>query len=117
MEKLDGILIATTNLTENLDPAFERRFLFKIKFDNPEANARMHIWEDMIPEIKDIENHDQIVESYAFSGGQIENIARKCKIESILNGKAPDFDMLKTFCDEEILVKERLHVAGFRNAS
>ena len=117
MEKLDGILIATTNLTENLDPAFERRFLFKIKFDNPEANARMHIWQDMIPEIKDIENHERIVESYAFSGGQIENIARKCKIESILNGKAPDFDMLKTFCDEENLVKERSHVAGFRNAS
>lgn len=117
MEKLDGILIATTNLTENLDPAFERRFLFKIKFDKPEANARMHIWEDMIPEIKDIENHDRIVGSYAFSGGQIENIARKCKIESILNGKAPDFDMLKTFCDEENLVKERSRVAGFRNAS
>ena len=27
MEKLDGILIATTNLTTNLDKAFERRFL------------------------------------------------------------------------------------------
>ena len=26
MEKLDGILIATTNLADNLDKAFERRF-------------------------------------------------------------------------------------------
>ena len=33
MEKLDGILIATTNLTQNLDKAFERRFLYKIKFN------------------------------------------------------------------------------------
>lgn len=31
MEKLDGILVATTNLASNLDSAFERRFLFKIK--------------------------------------------------------------------------------------
>ena len=31
MEKLDGILIATTNLTTNLDNAFERRFLYKIR--------------------------------------------------------------------------------------
>ena len=30
IENLEGILIATTNLTSNLDSAFERRFLFKI---------------------------------------------------------------------------------------
>ena len=29
METLDGIMIATTNLTSNLDKAFERRFLYK----------------------------------------------------------------------------------------
>ena len=27
IEQLDGILIATTNLAENMDKAFERRFL------------------------------------------------------------------------------------------
>ena len=30
METLEGIMIATTNLTSNLDKAFERRFLYKI---------------------------------------------------------------------------------------
>jgi SpoVK/Ycf46/Vps4 family AAA+-type ATPase len=30
LENLKGILIATTNLTDNLDKAFERRFLYKI---------------------------------------------------------------------------------------
>jgi hypothetical protein len=30
MENLDGIMIATTNLTQNLDKTFERRFLYKI---------------------------------------------------------------------------------------
>lgn len=33
MEQLDGIMIATTNLTQNLDRAFERRFLYKIEFE------------------------------------------------------------------------------------
>ena len=117
MERLNGILIATTNLTENLDSAFERRFLFKLRFNNPDANARLHIWESMIPEITSIANHLQLVERYPFSGGQIENIARKCKIESVISGKALDFDMLKTFCDEESLVKERFRMAGFKNAS
>ena len=33
MEDLQGIMIATTNLSENFDKAFERRFLYKVKFD------------------------------------------------------------------------------------
>ena len=36
---LEGIMIATTNLLGNLDPAFERRFLFKIRFNKPGAGA------------------------------------------------------------------------------
>ena len=39
METLDGIMIATTNLQENMDKAFERRFLYKIKFDRPTEEA------------------------------------------------------------------------------
>ena len=109
MEQLDGIL------TDNLDSAFERRFLFKVMFSNPDANARLSIWHDLLPEAKGIKNLKQIVDDYPFSGGQIENIARKCKIEYILEGKTPDFDMLKSFCDEEVLIKTRTHVAGFRN--
>ena len=35
IENLDGILIATTNLTSNLDRAFERRFLYKVEFHKP----------------------------------------------------------------------------------
>ena len=44
MENLEGILIASTNLTDNLDPAFERRFLFKIQFENPSVEAKKAIW-------------------------------------------------------------------------
>ncbi|MBM3185320.1 MAG: AAA family ATPase, partial [Bacteroidetes bacterium] len=35
LENFKGIFIATTNLAENLDKAFDRRFLFKIKFQKP----------------------------------------------------------------------------------
>jgi len=47
MENLDGILIATTNLTKNMDTAFERRFLYKITFNKPEKEVRHHIWKSM----------------------------------------------------------------------
>ena len=44
LENLRGIFIATTNLAENMDAAFERRFLFKIKFENPSEEAKAAIW-------------------------------------------------------------------------
>ncbi|MCM1319124.1 MAG: hypothetical protein NC217_01935 [Muribaculaceae bacterium] len=40
MERLDGIFIATTKLADNLDKAFERRFLFKIRFDKPTVEVK-----------------------------------------------------------------------------
>ena len=39
IEDFSGILIATTNLTTNLDPAFDRRFLYKIRFNKPELET------------------------------------------------------------------------------
>ena len=117
MEKLNGILIATTNLTCNLDDAFERRFLFKVEFHAPEASVRKDIWRTMIPQIDD-DTAMQLAIRYNFSGGQIENIARKSQIANILDGLNPDFETLSTFCDEEILSKHRNTrntVIGFQN--
>ena len=116
MEKLNGILIATTNLTCNLDSAFERRFLFKVEFHAPEASVRKDIWCTMIPQLDD-DTALRLATHYDFSGGQIENIARKSQIESILEGTTPDFEMLKIFCDEECMAKPRQAIVGFRNVS
>ena len=114
MEKLNGILIATTNLTCNLDSAFERRFLFKVKFHAPEASVRKDIWRTMIPQLDD-DTALQLAMRYNFSGGQIENIARKSQIENILEGTTPDFNTLRAFCDEECLAKPQSKIVGFRN--
>lgn len=116
MEKLNGILIATTNLTCNLDSAFERRFLFKVEFHAPEATVRKDIWRTMIPQLTD-DDALKLASCYNFSGGQIENIARKSQIECILEGTTPSFDTLRTFCDEECLAKRKAPTAiiGFRN--
>lgn len=100
MESLDGILIATTNLTDNLDKAFERRFLYKIKFGRPSKEARAKIWASMIPELSEDEALS-LSENYDLSGGQIENICRKRTVQSILNGVDPTFEEVKAFCDDE----------------
>ena len=98
MEDLDGIMIATTNLTENLDSAFERRFLYKIMFEKPDAAVRQKIWQQMIPELK-ADDAAVLAAHYDFSGGQIENIARKHAINSILYGDSAEvLPILEGYC-------------------
>ena len=103
MEQLDGIMIATTNLQENMDKAFERRFLYKIKFDKPTEEARASIWHSMIPDLSELDVHT-LASKYDFSGGQIENIARHYAIDNILHGQSEDvLSMLIRHCDNERL--------------
>ena len=102
MEQLDGIMIATTNLTQNLDKAFDRRFIYKIEFARPSVEAKRSIWQSMIPTLTP-SLADQLAEEYDFSGGQIENIARKCTVELILNGEEPSLEKLHAMCRAEQL--------------
>jgi SpoVK/Ycf46/Vps4 family AAA+-type ATPase len=104
MENLDGIMIATTNLTQNLDKAFERRFLYKIEFAKPSVQAKQSIWQAMIPELND-DDSKTLASSYDFSGGQIENVARKRTVESIISGSEPSFETIRSYCDCEQLSK------------
>jgi SpoVK/Ycf46/Vps4 family AAA+-type ATPase len=113
METLDGIMIATTNLQQNLDTAFERRFLYKIKFEKPTEEARAHIWHEMIPDLSNMDVQT-LASKYDFSGGQIENIARHYMIDSILHGKSEDaLSMLIAHCDNERIDEKSVKKIGF----
>ena len=108
METLDGIMIATTNLEENFDSAFERRFLYKIKFDKPDAAVRQKIWQLMIPELTD-DDAKQLASTFDFSGGQIENIARKHSINMVLYGEQANLlDTLMEYCAAEKISSKRI---------
>ena len=113
MENLDGIMIATTNLQQNLDKAFERRFLYKIKFEKPTSEARANIWRTMIPELEETEI-STLAGKYDFSGGQIENVARHYAISTILHGSdGVRLEQLMGFCDGERLDSNGQRTIGF----
>lgn len=112
MEKLDGIMIATTNLCDNLDKAFERRFLFKIKFEKPEPFERSKIWKDKINWLSE-EEAETVAAEYEFSGGEIDNIVRKCEIEEIISGNIPDFAKIEELCKVEKFSSEKERHIGF----
>ncbi len=104
MDNLDGILIATTNLTCNLDSAFDRRFLFKVQFKNPETEVKAKIWWTMLKRISESDALT-LAKRYDFSGGQIENIARKQSIDYVLYGKETTLEDLDRYCKAELLDK------------
>ena len=113
METLDGIMIATTNLEQSLDSAFERRFIYKVRFDRPDIVQRKKIWLSMLPTLSD-DMALQLATLYDFSGGQIENIVRKCDVESILYGESSvDADKIQRFCQEETILKNNISRIGF----
>ena len=113
METLDGILIATTNLAQNMDKAFERRFLYKIEFEKPTIETRMSMWHEMIPVLKEEETRI-LANKYDFSGGQIENIARHYTIANILHGESDNvIDSLSAYCDSERLNAKETRKIGF----
>ena len=112
MEQLDGILIATTNLADNLDHAFERRFLFKIRFDKPTIEAKTNIWMNKLPSLSKDDAHT-LASNYDFSGGQIENITRKVLMQEIINDIKPSINGLITICNEEKMSKNNTRRIGF----
>ena len=114
MENLDGIMIATTNLADNFDKAFERRFIYKVRFEQPSVEAKTFIWKS---QLNDLEETDaaSLARSYDFSGGQIENVARKAFVEKLLFSKEIGIARVVELCEEEKLDKECSRRAiGFR---
>ncbi|MDE6077172.1 MAG: ATP-binding protein, partial [Muribaculaceae bacterium] len=112
MEKLDGILIATTNLTGNLDKAFDRRFLFKIEFKRPDKEVRKSIWQSLMPDLNS-DYASVLAGEFDLSGGQIENVARKSSIEYIISGNEVSLSQMRTFCLEERLNRCTHNRIGF----
>ncbi|MDE6581460.1 MAG: ATP-binding protein, partial [Duncaniella sp.] len=113
MEALDGIMIATTNLTTNLDKAFERRFLYKIRFDKPTTESRACIWQTMLRGLSDTDAAT-LARSFDLSGGEIENIARKHSVNAILSGKDEiDIEALIECCHNERLNNTSRSRIGF----
>ena len=78
IERFDGILIATTNLLENLDKAFSRRFNYKIEFVKPNKTQRLDLWKKLLPSSLPFDKDFDIEElaKYELTGGQIELVIK-----------------------------------------
>ena len=112
LENFDGIFIATTNLADNLDTAFERRFLFKVEFHKPEIEVKAKIWKAKLKKFK-FSDCVELAEKYNFTGGQINNIVRKCEMAEVIENTKITLKTISNFCDEETISKKWNSKIGF----
>ncbi|MGN0342469.1 MAG: ATP-binding protein [Roseburia sp.] len=77
LEEYQGIIILATNLLQNFDQAFCRRFQFIVEFPFPDERRRLEIWQKVFPEElpKEELDYPYLAEEFVLSGSQIKNIA------------------------------------------
>ena len=112
LENFDGILFATSNLVANLDSAFEHRFLFKVKYENPSTENAAKIWRSKLPILSENEAL-QLASQFSNSGGEMENIARKSIMDEIIFGTKPNFERILSFCENEKWNSKPKNTIGF----
>lgn len=75
IERFPGIVIMTTNVIENLDKAFYRRFRYMLHFESPKQTDRAKLWKLLIPRETPIEGKIDfdLLSTHEMTGGSIKN--------------------------------------------
>lgn len=83
IEDFPGMIILATNLKDNLDEAFFRRFQSILNFPMPDQQLRQRLWQQMIPEewLKET-NPDFLYKASdaKLSGGSMVNVVQRCSL-------------------------------------
>jgi len=86
MERFEGIAIMATNLPAMLDEALDRRILVKVRFPEPDIDARIEIWRRHLPDsapLSDDVNVEQLANRFDLTGGLIKNAVLAAVAESV----------------------------------
>ncbi len=76
LERFEGLAVLSTNLRQNIDPAFMRRLEFVVDFDEPTRDERLALWRGHIPEqapLADDVDLPELAARYPIVGGLIRN--------------------------------------------
>ncbi len=82
IEDFPGMAILATNLKENIDQAFFRRFQSALYFPMPDEAMRLKLWRQMLP--KEWHTDEELLYTaagYTLSGGSIVNAVQNCAIK------------------------------------
>lgn len=82
LEHYQGIILVTTNLSDNIDKAFQRRMDIVIPFLQPQMEQRRAIFQLHLPADHQIEDHflEKAANYCNLTGGQIRNICQHASL-------------------------------------
>ncbi len=86
IEDFPGVVILASNLKENIDEAFTRRFQSMVAFSMPEVEERYTLWEQSFSTKLPLDPTIDlwtIAEKYEVSGGVMINVVRKATLRAV----------------------------------
>lgn len=87
LENFPGLVVMSTNLESNIDPAFTRRFNCALFFPRPDRRERERLWLDALgPKMTIAAGDWESVLDCELSGGQIANIALRLGLAALRGG-------------------------------
>ncbi len=92
IETFDGIAILASNLRENIDDAFARRFESIIYFPMPRPEERLQLWRQGFSVKARLDQQldlDAIAREHVLSGGAIMNAIRFASLQALKGGGRP----------------------------
>jgi AAA+ superfamily predicted ATPase/catechol 2,3-dioxygenase-like lactoylglutathione lyase family enzyme len=92
IETFDGISILASNLRENIDDAFARRFESIIYFPMPRPEERLRLWRQGVSPKAQLDRSvdlDWIAREHTLTGGAIMNVIRYASLQSLKDGGRP----------------------------
>jgi ATP-dependent 26S proteasome regulatory subunit len=105
LEDFEGIFMATTNLADHLDGAFDRRLLYKVEFKKPEDHVRLEILQNAFPKLDD-DLLIHINQDFPLTGGQIANIKKKILVKELLESNLDLEPALYSLCEDEFSLRK-----------
>lgn len=110
LEQFDGILVATTNMKELLDGAYNRRFTYKLDLPAPDRTLRRKLWESHLPArmVSSSVDLDQLAE-LDLTGGEIRLVLEQA-VRSIAYQRKKELDgaMLLEIATREVIAAGRV---------
>ncbi len=92
LEVFEGLTILASNLRENIDNAFVRRFESVVYFPMPRPEERVQLWKQGFPvpaTLDETVDLHKISEEHDLSGGDIMNVIRYAALEALRGGNRP----------------------------
>jgi tRNA A37 threonylcarbamoyladenosine biosynthesis protein TsaE len=82
LENFNGILICTTNVPEQFDSAFSRRFLIEIAINNPDEAVRAQLILQLFPNFH-LDKAEQLAAEYNFTAAELGKFRKNWELRKI----------------------------------